>query len=219
MAAVDKYTALITAEHANKPKFVAMVQAVAGALSDAQTFAASINEAFDPDTAVGVQLDDIGQWIGFSRNINVPLSVYFSLDTAGFGFDQGSWQGPFDPSQGLTSLDNETYRAMLRIKIGANHWDGTMPSFISIMSGIFAGSSTTLFAVDNQDMSMSAYIVGAPPAVIFTALLKNGFSFLKPAGVSISYQKPSVDNSPLFGFDLSNTSISGFDTGSWSVPI
>lgn len=219
MATVDKYTGLITSEHADKAKFVAMVKAIAGGLADVSDFVVTLPADFDLDTAVGVQLDAVGLWIGFSRYINTPLNVYFSFDTAGLGFDQGSWKGPFDSGQGLTTLDDATYRTMLRAKIGANHWDSTMPQFLAIMSQVTAGSGTVVFASDNQDMSMDVFVGGSPPAAVFLALLKNGYLALKPEGVHVNYYKPSVDNKPFFGFDLQNSSIAGFDTGAWAIPL
>jgi len=219
MASSSDYTALITSEHADKPNFVALVAAVAGAMADANNAVRALDAAFDLDTAIGVQLDAVGLWIGFSRYISTPLNVYFSLDIAGLGFDQGSWQGPFDGSQGLTRLDDATYRTMLRVKIGANHWDSTMPSFLSIASQIFAGTGTLLFGSDNQDMTMSVYVGGTPAPAVLLALLKNSYSALKPEGVGAFYYKPSVDSMPFFGFDIQTSNVAGFDAGAWSIPL
>jgi hypothetical protein len=84
---------------------------------------------FDLDQAAGDQLDIIGLWVGVGRRVKTPpIGVYFSLDIVSVGFDQGVWQGPFDPSMGITLLDDDTYRLLIRAKIGANHWDGTLAS-------------------------------------------------------------------------------------------
>jgi len=214
------YTDLITSEHADAPNFVAMVQALSNGLLDATSFVRTLPADFDLDLAVGVQLDALGIWIGLSRYVAIPLTgVYFSLDTAGLGFDQGSWQGPFDPSTGLTALDDATYRTMLRAKIGANHWDGTMPSFLSIVSQVFAGTGAVVFASDNQDMSMDLFVGGPTPSAVLLALLKNGYLLLKPEGVHQNFWKPSVGGSPFFGFDVQNSNISGFDTGAWAISL
>ncbi|MCV5604282.1 DUF2612 domain-containing protein, partial [Escherichia coli] len=70
--------------------------------------------AFDIDSAVGVQLDILGLWIGRSRVVSQPISgVYFSWDTDGLGYDQGVWQGPYDPDSGYMYLSDETYRVIL----------------------------------------------------------------------------------------------------------
>lgn len=219
MATVDKYLARITSEHNDKPKYMAMVEAIAQCFAEALDVAKSLPAVFDLDDAVGVQLDAVALWIGLSRIVNTPLNVYFSLDTPGLGFDQGSWKGPFDSSQGLTVLDDETFRTMLKIKIAANHWDSTMPSFLAIVARIFAGTGITVFATDNQDMSMSVYLTGTPPPAVLLALIKNGYFLLKPEAVRVNYYKPSVDNAPLFGFDIQNADIAGFNTGVWAVSL
>ena len=127
MATVTEYTELITSEHKGRPKFEAMVSLVAGAFVGTNNTALSLPSAFDLDTAVGAQLDVVGKWVGLSRQVAVPLSgVYFAWNTSAVGWNQGVWQGPFDPGTGLIDLDDGTYRILLRAKIGANSWDGTL---------------------------------------------------------------------------------------------
>jgi len=219
MPDVANYTSLITSEHADKPNFMAMVAAVAQCFIDQQTLLLSIPDAFDLDNAVGVQLDAVGLWVGVTRNVQTPLSgVYFSLDTAGVGFDQGVWQGPFDPSTGVTSLDDGTYKLLIRARIGANHWDGTSDSSIDILQAIF-GSATQLFLQDNGDMSIIVGIVGTPPSALFLALLEGGYVPLKPSTVSVQYVMTSAPGAPIFGFDVENEYISGFDVGAWATTV
>ena len=56
---------------------------------DEQSVLNSLPGKYDLDSAVGVQLDAVGEWVGISRELAVPLSnVYFSLDIAGLGLDQ-----------------------------------------------------------------------------------------------------------------------------------
>lgn len=138
MPDIKDYTGKITSEHADKPKYMAMVEAVSQCFLDTSQVAAGLPDDFDLDLATDAQLDDVGLWVGISRNIPTPLTnVYFAFDTPGLGFDQGSWKGPFDPDNGITTLDNETYRSLLRAKIGANHWDGTLESSKAILDLIF----------------------------------------------------------------------------------
>jgi len=139
MADLSEYTALITSEHNQRPKFMAVVAALAQPMVDLMGVLESMPPKFDLDEAVGAQLDDVGRWVGISRIIRTPLSdVYFSLDISGLGFDQGIWKGPFDPDTGLTTLDDDTYRLVIRAKIGANHWDGTMEGSVAILNSIFS---------------------------------------------------------------------------------
>ena len=187
---------------------------------DLQNLLGSMPGKFDLDSAVDAQLDDVGRWVGISRNVPLPLSdVYFSFDIEGLGFDQGNWKGPFDPDTGLTRLDDETYRLVLRAKIGANHWDGTLESSKEILDSIFNGG-TFVFIQDNQDMSMTIGISGVIPSAVFQALLANGLIPLKPEGVRINIViVTSVDSAPIFGFDMSNDLVAGFDTGAWGTPL
>jgi len=129
MSELTDYTALITSEHRDKPRFMGTVGALVQPIVDQMNVLQSMPAKFDLDNSVGVQLDDVGLWVGVSRKIRTPLTgIYFSFDIAGLGFDQGTWKGPFDPDTGLTVLDDDTYRLVIRAKIGANHWDGTLAS-------------------------------------------------------------------------------------------
>jgi hypothetical protein len=220
MVDVSRYIGLITSEHADKPKFNAMVSAVAQCFVDQQNALGSFIPSFDLDQAIGDQLDIIGEWVGISRRVSTPLAgVYFSFDIAGVGFDQGVWQGPFDPSTGITLLDDETYRALIRAKIGANHWDGTLGSSASILDQIF-NSGTHVLIQDNQDMTMTIGVSGTIPSAILLALLKGGYIPLKPEGVLVNgYVVTSSNGGSIFGFDMSGPYVSGWDTGSWGTQL
>ena len=188
MAVASDYTALITSEHADKPKFMAMVGAVAGLFVGAQNFLESLPAAFDLDTAIGAQLDVLGIWIGISRRIAVPVAnVYFSWDTAGVGWDQGVWKGTSDPSATISVLDDDTYRLVLRAKIGANNWDGTVITAAPILSQVFGDSGTYVQISDNGDMSFNAYIQGPEPSALSMALITGGYIPIKPAGVRVNF--------------------------------
>lgn len=219
MAELTDYTGLITSEHNQRPKFMAVVTALTQPMVDLMNVLGGMPDKFDLDQAVGAQLDDVGRWVGISRHVSVPLTdVYFSLDTDGLGFDQGVWKGPFDPDTGMTDLDDDTYRLVIRAKIGANHWDGTMESTVAILNSIFNGD-THVFIQDNQDMTMTIGVSGTPPSAVFLALLKGGYIPLKPEGVRVDLVIVSSEAAPLFGFDVQNELIAGFDTGVWGTPL
>lgn len=217
MADITDYTGKLTAEHADKPKFKAMVSTVAQSFVDAQNGLSAFPSAFDLDAAVGAQLDAVGRWVGVSRNVDTPLAgVYFTLDALGVGFDQGVWKGPFDPDTGITSLDDETYRLLIRARIGANHWDGTLAGSKAILEQMFGGD-THVFIQDNQDMSITVGISGKVPSALFLALLAGGYVPIKPQSVRVSYYLVTTDGgAPIFGFDMANDLVAGFDSGAWS---
>ncbi|ERJ35953.1 putative bacteriophage protein [Burkholderia sp. AU4i] len=217
MADLDDYTALITSEHRDKPKFMAMVEMLSAPLVDVMNVLGGMPALFDLDSAVGDQLDTLGEWIGLSRNVSAPLAgIYFSLDVDGLGFDQGVWKGPFDPETGLVALDDETYLMTLRAKIAANHWDGTPDSAADILDAL-APAGTLIFLEDHCDMSIAINLAGIQPSALYLALLKQGLLSLKPEGVLVNYQITSAQGAPLFGFDMDNQYIGGFDRGAWGV--
>jgi hypothetical protein len=217
MADIKDYTGKITSEHSDKPKFMQMVESVSQCFLDTNVVAAGLPEDFDLDSAVGSQLDDVGLWVGISRRVSTPLAgVYFSLDTEGLGFDQGAWQGPFDPNSGITILDDETYRTLIRAKIGANHWDGTMEQSKAILDLVFSGDSL-VFIQDNQDMTMTIGVAGVSPSALELALLTGGYIPIKPQSVGVDYYIVPTGDGPLFGFDVTNQYVAGFDQGSWGA--
>jgi len=221
MADLSDYTLLITGEHQSAPNFMAMVSLLGQWAVDRRNLLASIPALYDIDNAVGQQLDRVGEWVGISRNLPIHLTgVYFSFDTSGVGFDQGTWFGPFDPSTGLTALPDDQYRILLYAKIAANNWDGTVPGAYAAWNTIFEPLGYSILISDNQDMTMDIVLVGPQPDAVTLALFTGGYLNLRPAGVGINnYYLPSVPDAPVFGFDVETSGISGFDVGGWVVAV
>ena len=216
----DEYLALITSEHSDKPKFEATVGATVAPLARLQEVLSSFIKEFDIDSAVGVQLDIIGQWVGRPRRIDTPLiGVYFAWDdVVGDGWDSGIWKGPYDPDSGLVDLPDDAYRLLLKAKVAANSWDGTIPGAYAIWAAVF--TSSQLVIQDNQDMSMVVGIAGQPLSIVDQALLTNGYVPLKPEGVRIQYYAIAPAAGALFAWDTDEGSaLAGWDTGQWAVEL
>lgn len=214
-ADVAPYLERITSEHADKPRFMASVAASVQPLADILATLTGMPAAFDIDEAVGAQLDVVGEWVGISRQLIEPLTgVYFSFDALNLGFDQGTWQGPFDPISGLVSLPDDAYRSLLYATIGANRWDGTVPGAYTVW-GLLFGSSERVLIQDFGDMSMLVALMDKSANATVNALFTTGAIRLRPAGVRLMIATPSVALSPLFGFDAQNGSIAGWDSGCW----
>lgn len=64
---MSKYTDLITNYHAGKPKFVDHVDLSTRPLIDVSAATAGLITAFDVDTAVGDQLDILGNGLAYPR--------------------------------------------------------------------------------------------------------------------------------------------------------
>lgn len=222
---MSKYTDLITNYHRGKPLFVDHVDLSTRPLTDTSTALQNLLSAFDIDSAVGVQLDVLGEWIGRTRIVSQPIAgVYFSFDTDGLGWDQGVWQGPYDPDAGFTSLSDDTYRIVLKAKIAINSWDGQNDSLPAILETALDGSGLKMQIVDNQDMTISVWVFPEEDISLVSkellAAIKQGYLTVKAAGVwagdiqTPSIQTPSVGNK-FFGFDMDNEYIAGFDDGAW----
>lgn len=219
---MTKYTELITGYHAAKPKFKAHVDLSTRPMLDTAVIEQALIDAFDIDTAQGVQLDVIGYWVGRSRVVAKLISnAYFSWDADGTGYEQGIWQGPYDPDAGFTALTDETYRIVLKTKIAINHWDGTNQTLPGIIETALADSGITMQLVDNQDMTISAWLFADEGVNHVSneliAVIQQGYLTIKAAGVYCSgIITPSVDKQ-FFGFDMENKYFAGFDSGAWGV--
>lgn len=251
MADSETYLDLITPYHRGRPKFTAMVRGVVEPPVAQQNLLTHLPLDFDLDLAIGAQLDVVGEWVGRTRFIQTPITgAWFSFDDPLRGFEQGVWFQPFDTTNGITRLDDETYRTLLRAKIAANNWDGTLPAAKAALEIVFPEGETKLIITDNQDMTITFGVSGVIPSVLFIALLSDGYLPLKPEGVRADYLITTVSAPPtnwlleggfwsddglwqderdwsdfgltqagqLFGFDVQNEYISGFDTGAWGAP-
>lgn len=209
------YTTLITSEYRDQPYFVQAVALLCSAFVDIQTLTVSTADVdsdidmpvddsdgvggiasapalYDLDAAVGMQLDTVGLWIGFGRMQNVP-------------------------SLGTISLSDDDYRSLLRAKVFANHWDGSMEQLQSLLQQIFPSAPFTLLAVDNQDMTMDIFIIGGTPSATQLALLEGGLIVPRPEGVLINGYTAATG--ALFGLDYDTSFISGPDVGAFSATL
>ncbi len=190
MVTTTQYSELVTSEHRDKPKFIAVVELFCSGQVDEQNVLASMPGLFDLETAIGDQLDTIGVWVGFGRY-------------------------QFVPTLGTITLADADYRILLNAKILGNHWDGGMESLQTILASLFPGTGIILFAVDNQDMSMDVYITGGSPTPLQIALLKGGLLVPKPEGVRINGF--ILVAGALFGLSQQDAYIAGLDTGAFAT--
>lgn len=218
MADVDTYLSLITSYHRGKPKFAAMIKALVEPIVAQQAFLEHLPLDFDLDHAIGVQLDQVGEWVGRSRFVKIPIAgAWFTWGDATKGWGSGVWKAPYDTPSGITRLDDETFRTLLRAKIAANNWDGTLPSAKAALEIIFPSGQTHLIVTDNQDMSITFGVSGAIPSALFIALLSDGYLPLKPEGVQANYRITTVSG-PIFGWGVDNDQIGGWGSGAWGAP-
>lgn len=176
---------------------------------------------FDLDSAQGEQLDIVGLWVGRDRRVTTPISnVYFSWDTDGLGWDQGNWQGPYDPDSGFTVLSDDVYRLVLKAQIAINQWDGTVGDLEDLLERVFEGTGIEMQIIDNMDMSISINAIAlngiANTSAELIEVIEAGELTVKAAGVRVKSLDVIDPAHPLFGFDIQDTAIAGFDNGYWS---
>lgn len=216
---LDYYLAKITSEHRGADKFNQMLALLLQPLVDNQSLVEHLPIDFDLDYAIGVQLDAIGVRVNRNRFVDIPFSVYFTLNAAGLGLNEGVLWRVGDPLSSMTTLADESYRMLLRAVIAANQWDGTIPGAYAAWDMIFAGTPYSILIQDRSDLSMDLVLIGPSPDAITKALFTTGELDLKPAGVSLRHYVPSVypgavpGGTPIFGLNVQNETIAGLNYG------
>lgn len=141
------YTQLITSQHADKPRFTALVQAVAGGIGAISDTILSLPHAFDLDLAAGAQLDVIGLWVGQPRDVaGVPTTEFFGFEDniaaeifgeQGFPSIGGRFFEEGEQFQSTVVLADPEYRLLLKSKIVRNQSDGTAADLIQALIFLF----------------------------------------------------------------------------------
>jgi len=184
---IGYYDGLLTSEYQNTVEFKIWLNSVLTILDDITNCLASINQAFDIDYAEGVQLDILGLIIGIGRTVQ------------------------FQPSHGVSpTLDDTTYRILLKATIANNQWDGLIGSLYPIWNTLFPGGSISI--IDNQNMTADVVLTGSFTSIL-QDLVVNDLVIPRPQTVAYTYL---FNNLPILGFDRNDSFIAGFDTGKWS---
>lgn len=218
-ADLTPYLNLVTSEYADKPNFLKVIQTTIQAWADTTNLQDLYIQLYDVDNAIGEQLDVVGQWVGISRNLKLSIAgIYFAFDTSGVGFDQGIWQGPFDPDSGLVQLPDDHYRLLIKAIILNNVWDGTTDNAYALANVVFQSYGYSIFIEDPCNLTMNLGLFGTgPPDPLTLALFVGGYLNIKPAGIHISNYFTQYNAGPLFAFDLNDgVKFAGFDSGSWA---
>jgi len=186
------YTSLIKSEHNQKPMFMAMVGAVTGAIAAVTAGIQAIQPAFDLDTAIGNQLDIVGQWVGQSRTVeNVLVLGFFGFadDPAALGFGElknvsvgGIWYNLGENFSGSTVLSDSDYLTILKARIVKNQGTGDANDIENALNYIFDVPCTL---VDNGTLNVTINI--SEPITSTAEALLSGLDILpRPAGVAFT---------------------------------
>jgi len=216
---IADYQALVSSENADQPDFLAVISASVEPSVQVQALLQAMISLFDIDTPpAGDQLDIIGQWVGISRQIKIPISgVFFTWDgAANVGWDYGIWQGAGQTSN-ISSLPDDAYLKLIKATIAANQWDGTTNGAYEIWDSLF--TTFSILVQDNLNMSYAMALVGGIIDSLTLALITGGYINLRPEGVRISKYFISQGTNPVFAWDLAVTNLQGWDVGYWATEI
>lgn len=162
---------LVTWEHNQRPRYMATVALSVDPYIDGQNIALGYQTLYNIDTAVGEQLDFIGQWVGITRYITEPINVFFSFDDIDedVGFDEGKWQSEFEFTSlsHVIKLDDEQYRLLLKARIVSNHWDGTVEGAYRAWDTLFAGTGYSVLIQDGLPAAEHYFTFDDPEKGLF----------------------------------------------------
>jgi Protein of unknown function (DUF2612) len=192
------YSQLITSEHNQRPKFMALVQLYNQMLQDlvASAQAISCSHAFDLDTAIGAQLDVVGKWVGQSRSIGgVALVQFFGFadDPSALPFGElgspsvgGRYYELGEPTTTSAILADPEYRQVLRAKIIQNDYGGTIPQL--------EAATAAIVPVTCQFFDPGTGIVVIVPSAAIDGVVQQlltGYDLLpRPGGIRYQYLFP-----------------------------
>lgn len=182
---IDYYADLLILQYRGLPKAYAMVQAFAGPVIMNQLGVQAQN-AFDIGTAIGAQLDVLGQYVGVSRNT--------------FNFS------------GAVTLDDDDFRLLIQIKVVLNALTSDLESIQNFLHTYFDG---VLQVFDYRNMTMDyVYLALIGSNNVAEVLVQSGL-LPKPTGVLLkpTVYQPTLNY--FFGFRTAYASAQknvGFNT-------
>jgi len=212
------YLNLLTSQYRDKTKINQAVDLLVDPLVRLQELLASLPDEFDVDQAVGVQLDAVGEWVGISRDIDVPITdFYFEWDgTAAEGWDAGTWADDTVTGTTTVSLTDDSYRLAIKLRIASNKSDGSLQGIYDIIEETFDGDLIVLIK-DNQDMSVEIKVIGEL-STQDQAVIENEMEFLIPMGVLINSYEFVYGPAKLFSFNVQNQYQDGWNLASYVDP-
>lgn len=195
---LDHYVNLLIIQYHSKDKAKATISALVDTIL-ANGLIFLINDAFNLETAVGVQLDTIGKYVGVDRFYSVTDPIdYFAVTPYSevspethqkYGFSQyasfpasiGNGTITYDSVITIANaLNDDDYRILLKLKIARNYSNHSHQSIDAILFEFFG---VTVFATSPNDMTMAFNVTNAAPVGIVAAAVQKDI-LPRPMGVS-----------------------------------
>lgn len=195
---VENYKDLLIIQYRDKPKAAATIESLVNrALSDGIIF--DVRDGFNLDTAIGVQLDILGKYIGLDRNLSASIisnddafgltdSMDFASSDESFGFvdsaDFSSSTGGFlstDEIISTTQISDDAYRELLKFQIINNNSNGSLKG---IDDNILVYFGTQIVASTDNDMTITYFVDSDIGQLASIAIEKKVLP--KPMGVGVN---------------------------------
>ncbi|MEX5443418.1 DUF2612 domain-containing protein [Acinetobacter schindleri] len=187
----DYYVGLITSQHRQKEKFIAMVKAVSQPMTDCFNFLSNLHSKYDVDNANDPYLETLAHWTG------TPLIIPGAAQLEYFGFEDQENSLTFgetdDPDVGGYFRESgqsgtgglipkgEFLRRLIQAKILKNHSTGNIDETREILRLVL--NHDQFKVIDNNDMTVS-FINLAPRMIDADKILVRMF-FPLPSGVEL----------------------------------
>ncbi len=192
---IDSYVDLLIAQYSNKPRARGTVAAYVSEVVASEIYT-QVRDAFDLDTAVGVQLDVLGEYRGVSRDVftlvltkDFFFFALYSETPTEFGFalyadtdisiDWFFITYP-DVNASIFTMTDSQYREVIRF-VAAVESSPLSLADIDVILLQFFGADIEL--TDNADMTIT-YESITPPNLAYQLVRDLGF-LPKPAGVRV----------------------------------
>jgi hypothetical protein len=225
---LNYYSNLLIIQYHDLSKAVATIKALCSVLTPINTTTGNllindIRDAFNIDTAVGVQLDIIGEYVGVDRfwqGLSLTNGNYFGYIDAYNSdisrvYDCGYTDAYSNPLTGSPYLDadsilsitnklnDDDYRQLIRLKILQNTSNHSWASLVNGLYAIF-GDSVYISTCNNGKMS---YLTPSTTPMLIQAMVAKGI-LPRPMGITISGLIPSLPISTFGYIDAYNPNIS-----------
>ncbi len=192
---IDLYVDLLIAQYSNKPRARGTVAAYVSEVVASKIFT-QVRDAFDLDTAIGVQLDVLGSYRGVSRDVftltlvkdffffalysETPTEFGFALySDADIDIDWFFITYP-DVNASIFTMTDSEYREVIRFVVAVQSSPLSLADIDVILLQFF-GADIEL--ADNANMTIT-YTNTAPPNLQYELVRDLGF-LPKPAGVEV----------------------------------
>ena len=190
-----------TQQFKDKPVFDAYIKIVIQEIEELQAAFKDLKQLRDLDSAVGVQLDVIGDIVGQPRVlVDYTLFPYFGFDTApqaktfgttadvGIG---GYFKSVSDVIGSPFEVDDDTYRFLIRARIAANISNTTPQGVMNALNFILETNDCLIEEVGNAHLVITHYVTLTPLQEYFLRGLSSIGSII-PIPICVSYELVSA---------------------------